>query len=385
MGERMRGDTIIETRGLGFTYLGRDQALTGIDLTIKEGSKTVFLGRNGAGKSTLFLHFNGILKPTDGEVIYDGMSLRYDSRSLNRLRYEVAVVLQNPDDQIFSATVEEDVAFGPMNQGLERDEVLNRVDEALAMVGMEELRERSIQHLSFGQRKRVALAGALAMRPRVLIMDEPTAGLDPKMVHELFEIAEEQNRKGLTIIISTHDVETAYQWADEIMVMDDGRLEYSGKPEGFFKDTMLVHRLCLVSPSLFTMNRRIEARLNRGESPYPRTPEEMLLKIAPLKEGGFGSLTIIPVREDTVGKAFEDHLIDGVPKGVYGRKARRLISSELIHVDFHFNAVENCIGEVTEGRDCILFIDEDMVNKLKLRIESLKSDFGSDIELRIRH
>jgi cobalt/nickel transport system ATP-binding protein len=380
MGEKMER-AIIETKGLDFSYLGRNEALKDIDLSIKEGSKTVFLGRNGAGKSTLFLHFNGILRPTRGEVLYDGRPIRYDSRSLNRLRYEVAVVLQNPDDQIFSATVEEDIAFGPMNQGLERKEVHDRVDEALAMVSMEELRKRPIQQLSFGQRKRVALAGALAMRPRVLIMDEPTAGLDPKMVHELFEIAEEQNKKGLTIILSTHDVETAYHWADEIMVLNDGRLKYSGCPEEFFKDTMCVHRLGLVTPALFTINQKFGARWRCGEQPYPKTMEEMVQKIAPLYNERTGRLTVVPVNGGAEPSVWE--VAEGISKAVYGRKARRFIASKRVHVDFHFNAVENCIGEVTEGRDCILFIDEELLGNLKAKLCSLKEDFGLHIELSI--
>ena len=161
-----------------YAYPNGTVALREISLSIPAGKKTVVLGSNGSGKSTLFLHFNGVLKPKQGEVYYSGRKVDYGKRSLVELREQVAVVLQNPDDQIFSTTVEEDVAFGPLNLNLSKEEVERRVDEALFLVDLEDVRGRPTQQLSFGQRKRIALAGALAMKPKVLMMDEPTAGLD---------------------------------------------------------------------------------------------------------------------------------------------------------------------------------------------------------------
>ncbi|MDD1770761.1 MAG: energy-coupling factor ABC transporter ATP-binding protein, partial [Methanomassiliicoccales archaeon] len=199
-------EAILETKGLNFAYANGTVALKDVSVTVPRGKKTVLLGSNGSGKSTLFLHFNGVLKPRSGEVLYGGKRLSYDAKSLARLREDVAVVLQNPDDQIFSTTVEEDVAFGPLNLGLERKEVERRVEEALFLVDLEAVRERPTQQLSFGQRKRVALAGALAMKPKVLMMDEPTAGLDSRMVHEVLELADELNQTGMTVLMSTHDV-----------------------------------------------------------------------------------------------------------------------------------------------------------------------------------
>ena len=174
-------------------------------------------------------------------MLYDGKELDYSSKGLSKLRSKIAVVLQNPDDQIFSTTVEEDVAFGPMNLGLPREEVEKRVDEALFLVNMTEYRSRPSQQLSFGQRKRVAFAGALAMKPEVLIMDEPTAGLDPQMTHELMELTDELVHLGTTVIISTHDVAMAYSWAEELHVLQNGRLVFSGNSEEFFIDPVKVH------------------------------------------------------------------------------------------------------------------------------------------------
>ena len=230
-------EAVIKVEELSYRYPNKTLALDGVSLEIAKGSRVALLGPNGAGKSTLFLHFNGILKPKEGKVLFEGKEIKYGAKSLEELRAKVAIVLQNPDDQIFSATVEEDVAFGPMNLGLPMDEVEVRVTEALDQVGLLDQRSKPTQQLSFGQRKRVSLAGAIAMRPEVLVMDEPTAGLDPRMVHELLELADELNHKGLTVIMSTHDVECAYSWADEVKVLEQGKMVYSGTTPGFFSET----------------------------------------------------------------------------------------------------------------------------------------------------
>ena len=250
-------EPVIKVEELSYRYPNKTLALDGVSLEIAKGSRVALLGPNGAGKSTLFLHFNGILKPREGKVLFEGKEIKYGAKSLEELRAKVAIVLQNPDDQIFSATVEEDVAFGPMNLGLPMDEVEARVTEALDQVGLLDQRSKPTQQLSFGQRKRVSLAGAIAMRPEVLVMDEPTAGLDPRMVHELLELADELNHKGLTVIMSTHDVECAYSWADEVKVLEKGKMVYSGATPGFFSETGLVHRVGLTEPLLFEMNRSL--------------------------------------------------------------------------------------------------------------------------------
>ncbi len=161
-------EPVIKVEELSYRYPNKTLALDGVSLEIAKGSRVALLGPNGAGKSTLFLHFNGILKPREGKVLFEGKEIKYGAKALEELRAKVAIVLQNPDDQIFSATVEEDVAFGPMNLGLPMDEVEARVTEALDQVGLLDQRSKPTQQLSFGQRKRVSLAGAIAMRPEVL-------------------------------------------------------------------------------------------------------------------------------------------------------------------------------------------------------------------------
>ena len=179
---------ILEARDLTYSYEKKDgspMSLKGVSLGIRPGVRTVILGANGAGKSTLFYHFNGVFKPKSGEVLYRGIPLCYDKEILYQLREDIAVVVQNPDEQIFSSTVEEDVAFGPMNQNLHPSIVEGRIQDSLFKVGMEEFRYRPTTQLSFGQKKRVAIAGALAMEPKVLILDEPhgAQGADPGRAH----------------------------------------------------------------------------------------------------------------------------------------------------------------------------------------------------------
>ena len=221
----------IRADNITFSYEGaKSPSLTEVCAEVKEGVKTALLGANGAGKSTLFYHFNGVVKPSSGCVYVMDEPISYRKKGLRRVRTKVAVVLQNPDDQVFGQTVEADVAYGPHNLKLPEEEVRRRVDRALFQTGLEALRERNTLHLSYGQRKRLALASALAMEPEVLVMDEPTAGLDPQMAFDLMELADQLHHSGTTIILSTHDVDLAYSWADEIMVLRKSRMIYSGKP-----------------------------------------------------------------------------------------------------------------------------------------------------------
>jgi cobalt/nickel transport system ATP-binding protein len=373
---------ILETHHLTYAYSKRSLALDDVSISIPAGKKVAVLGANGSGKSTLFLHFNGVLRPKQGEVVYDGRPIEYGAKALAKLREEVSVVMQNPDDQIFSATVEEDVAFGPLNLDLTRDDVQRRVDEALFLVDMEKLRERPTQQLSFGQRKRVALAGALAMKPQVLMMDEPTAGLDSRMVHELMELAEELNRNGLTVIMSTHDVEIAYNWADQVCALGSGRLLFSGPPEKFFSDDRMVRDLGLATPLLFDLNQRLNVLRGIAVQPYPRTLEEMMQKFFP-RIGPSGRLSLVAVGADfrtlslaATGPAREPV---GAKVGVYGTLARRFAREGHLQVDHIFNALERGIGEASQGKDFILYVDEPLIPLVEERIADLAHDFGLSI------
>jgi cobalt/nickel transport system ATP-binding protein len=222
-------DYAVEIRDLAFRHKDGTVALRGVTLNIKKGSKTAILGPNGAGKTTLLLHLNGIYMPQQGTVKILGVEV--NQKNEKRVRKMVGLVFQDPDDQVFSQTVWDDVAFGPANFGLPEEEIKNRVDEALRAVRMEEFAWRVPFHLSYGQRKRVAIAGVLAVKPEILVLDEPHAFLDPASKADLFGILEREHLEGRTVIVATHDVDFAYEWADEVVVIKDGAVLAGGGPE----------------------------------------------------------------------------------------------------------------------------------------------------------
>ncbi|HIJ88026.1 MAG TPA: ABC transporter ATP-binding protein [Desulfuromonadales bacterium] len=221
-------DAILTLQHVSYRYPDGTLALDNCSLKVQRGSRTAVLGANGAGKTTLFLHLNGILRPTTGQVLCGGAPFDYSRTGMRRLRSLVGLVFQNPDNQLFSASVQEDVSFGPMNMGLEVGEVRKRVEESLLAVGMAESADRPVHNLSYGQKKRVCIAGVLAMKPDILVLDEPMAGLDAAMQEELMTVLNRLHSAGMTIIIATHDLDFAYGWADDGIVMKAGRLLAAG-------------------------------------------------------------------------------------------------------------------------------------------------------------
>lgn len=214
---------LLEAVSLSHRYADGSLGLDGCSLGIRRGSRNALLGANGSGKTTLLMHCNGLLRPSAGSLRFAGAPLDMSRAGLAALRRRVGLVFQNPDRQLFSASVVEDVSFGPLNLGLDEATVRVRVAEALAAVGMSELANRPVHHLSFGQKKRVCIAGVLAMQPEVLLLDEPMAGLDAAMQHELLAVLDRLAGQGITIVLSTHDVDFAYRWADDIHLLAAGR------------------------------------------------------------------------------------------------------------------------------------------------------------------
>ncbi|OPX68969.1 MAG: Molybdate/tungstate import ATP-binding protein WtpC [Methanoregulaceae archaeon PtaB.Bin056] len=240
---------LIETRDLTYIYPGNVRGLDRVHFIAPRNARIAVIGSNGAGKSTLFKHFNGIFQPTSGSVLVRGEPITREN--IREVRRFVGVVFQNPDDQIFSPTVEQDVAFGPTNLGLDEEIVQHRVDEALRVVGIEHLRDRVPHHLSGGEKKRVAIAGVIAMEPQVLVLDEPTAGLDPQGVHDLVGFINSLSRTyGMTVIFSTHDVSLVPEVADLIYVMDRGRIVAEGDCQEIFSRPDLLFSARLDVPVL---------------------------------------------------------------------------------------------------------------------------------------
>ena len=240
---------LIETRELTYIYPGNVTALHSLNFVAPRNARIAVIGSNGAGKSTLFKCFNGIFKPSSGSVLIRGEPITKEN--IREVRKFVGIVFQNADDQIFSPTVEQDVAFGPTNLGLDDETIHHRVHEALRLVGIEDLAHRVPHHLSGGEKKRVAIAGVIAMEPEVLVLDEPTAGLDPQGVSDLVTFINSLSKKfGMTVIFSTHDVSLVAEVADYVYVMNKGRFVAEGTVEEIFLQPDLLRSVRLDVPVL---------------------------------------------------------------------------------------------------------------------------------------
>lgn len=238
----------LSTENLSFTYPDGTQALKNINIEIEKGEKVAIIGPNGAGKSTLFSHFNGLTEPTSGCVKIEGKPISFEKDELLKVRQKVGIVFQDPNDQLFAPTVKEDIAFGPMNLGLSYGEVEKRVEDALKMVGMENYEDKTPHHLSGGQQKRIAIAGIIAMKPEIMILDEPTAGLDPDGVEKVLNIMNQLNKEGMTLIISSHDIDMISKYADKIFILYNGEIIESGNKNKIFSDMELLKKAHLRTP-----------------------------------------------------------------------------------------------------------------------------------------
>ena len=243
---------MIVTEHLAYTYPGMDNmpgvaVFEDLNLTIEEGSFVAVLGMNGCGKSTLAKHFNSILLPTGGKVWVCGIDTANEERIMT-VRRNVGMVFQNPDNQIVANVVEEDVAFGPENLGIASPEIRNRVDKALKQVGMYDYREHAPHLLSGGQKQRIAIAGVIAMEPKCIVLDEPTAMLDPRGRREVMETIGRLNReKGITVVLITHHMDEAAQ-AQRVVVMHKGKVAADGSPREVFSQVELLHSIGLAAP-----------------------------------------------------------------------------------------------------------------------------------------
>lgn len=254
----MNDKSMITTKDLTFEYIRRDEegnvegittAVNKVNLDIKQGQFIAILGHNGSGKSTLAKHFNALLYPTEGSVWVDGMNVE-DDQYLWNIRQEAGMIFQNPDNQIIGQIVEEDVGFGPENMGIPTNEIWERVEESLKAVGMFDFRKKSPNHLSGGQKQRVSIAGVIAMHPKCIIMDEPTAMLDPSGRKEVIRAARALNQvEGITIILITHYMEEVI-YADKVFVMDKGQVEMQGTPREIFSQVEKLQKLRLGVPQV---------------------------------------------------------------------------------------------------------------------------------------
>ena len=277
----MKNEWIIETENLCYTYEGNDRrALDGVSVKIRRGRKVAFMGGNGSGKSTLFLCLNGILRPESGRVIIDGIPVKYNRKGLLDVRKKVGIVFQEPDNQLFSASVYQEISFGILNLGADEETARREVERVMEEVGIMLFSDRPAHALSGGQKKQVAIADILVMHPEVMILDEPAAALDPKHTRIVEEIIERLTDKGITVLMATHDMDYAFAWADEIILMKDGQVIKEGSPGEVCGDREALERTNLEPPAVLTIYEKMLEKnlLKRGGTPPKniRELEEML-------------------------------------------------------------------------------------------------------------
>ena len=268
--------TLLELDAVSYRYADGGLGLEHCSLAIERGSRNALIGANGAGKTTLFKHCNGLLRPQSGLVRYAGRALDYGRAGMRELRSRVGLVFQNPDHQLFSASVAEDVSFGPVNLGLAQDIVRQRVAASLAAVGMAAHADKAVHNLSFGQKKRVCIAGVLAMEPELLILDEPMAGLDQRMRSELLAVLDGLHAQGITLLLATHDIDFAYRWAQRVHLIDEGACTASLDGADLAHADAALASLDLPLPAVVELQRRLIARGLLPDDAQPRSHAELL-------------------------------------------------------------------------------------------------------------
>lgn len=270
-------DYVIKAEDLHFSYDGTDHyALKGLSIAIPRGARVAFMGPNGAGKSTFFLCLNGLHKIQSGQLWIDGEPIAYDKASLLQLRKKVGIVFQDPDDQLFSASVFQEISFGPLNLGLEEEEVRSLVDRAIDRFEISAFRDRPTHSLSGGEKKQVSIADVAVMEPEVIILDEPAAALDPKHALLVNGFIEGLSDEGVTVLISTHDVNFAYEWADLVAIIEDGVLADFGRPEEVFRHEEVLHQAHLVKPAALDLyDVLVEEGILQAGGPVPRSVPDL--------------------------------------------------------------------------------------------------------------
>ena len=267
------GKSILKVEDLYYVYGNGKAALDGVSVDIYEGEKIAVIGSNGSGKSTFFLNINGVFTPKKGRIIYRGIVV--NKKNLKELRKNIGIVFQDADNQIIASTVMAEVGFGPMNLKLPKEEVLRRVEEALEYMNISDFKDRPPHYLSGGEKKRVTIAGIIAMKSEIIIFDEPTASLDPLNTLMLEEVLEKLSSEGKTMLISTHDVDFAYRWAERVLVFCKGKIIADGTPLEIFRNTEILKQANLKQPTLLVVYESlVEKHLLEDTKAYPKSTQE---------------------------------------------------------------------------------------------------------------
>lgn len=272
-------DIILKAENVFFSYDDDNYfSLNDLSLEIKKGKKIAIMGPNGSGKSTFFFCCNGINKPSKGTIYFKGKPIKYNKKSLLELRKKIGIVFQDPDNQLFSASVYQEISFGPLNMGLSKEQTQKEVDQIIQHMEINSFSQKPTHTLSGGQKKQVSIADILVMHPELIILDEPASSLDPKHINILNNLINEMTENGITVIISTHDVDYALDWADEIILMKDGKVIHCGLPEEVFSNIKLLEQTnlnqptalrlfnCLCKKGILKQNLRIPRNIDELES-----------------------------------------------------------------------------------------------------------------------
>ena len=271
-------DWVIEAQDVSYTYDGNsEKALDGLSLKIRRGAKVAFMGGNGSGKSTFFLCLNGIRRPDGGTIYIDGKPVEYTRKDLLDVRGKVGIVFQEPDSQLFSASVYEEISFGILNLGADEDTARREVERVIEELEITPFQDRPAHALSGGQKKQVAIADILVMHPEVMILDEPAAALDPKHTKKVQEIVDRLSGKGITVLMATHDIDYAYAWADEIVLMHEGKVIRQGTPADVCTDREALEKASLELPVVVKIYERLrEKNLIPEDMVLPGNVEELI-------------------------------------------------------------------------------------------------------------
>ena len=269
---------VIEAQDVSFTYEGNEEkALDGLELKIRRGSRVAFMGGNGSGKSTFFLCLNGIRKPDSGRICIGGKPIEYTRKGLLDVRGKVGIVFQEPDNQLFSASVYEEISFGILNLGADEETAREEVEQVIGELEITPFKDRPAHALSGGQKKQVAIADILVMHPEIMILDEPAAALDPAHTRKVHQIVDRLTGKGITVLMATHDMDYAYRWADEIVLMHEGRVLRQGTPEAVCADRAALREAGLEPPSVLRLWECLQDKgmISRTDQ-HPRSTDELI-------------------------------------------------------------------------------------------------------------
>ncbi len=267
---------IICVQNCSYQYEDGTKALKNISFSIQKGEKVVFLGGNGSGKSTLFLCMNGILRPKKGKILLDGKPIDYNRKGLLQHRSRVGIVFQEPDNQLFSASVYQEISFGILNMGIEKEQADAAVTKIMEELEITPFQMKPVHCLSGGQKKQVAIADVLVMSPNIILLDEPASALDPKHTKLVRRFIDRMVEKGMTVFVSTHDMDYAYEWADKVIIFKNGEQMALGKPEELFVQKELIESCNLMQPTVVKLFQSLcEHGILTGITEIPKTMEEL--------------------------------------------------------------------------------------------------------------